>query len=90
MSQGGSRPGLVALAAVAVIVLAVGSATFVTAVVNSRSATRNRSYGAVTCTAPQLPGATVQVTLSDAGNSMMGNRPMMVTLRSPTRDRRSR
>ncbi|MGZ4692045.1 MAG: sulfocyanin-like copper-binding protein [Acidimicrobiales bacterium] len=73
---------LVVLAVIAVGVLAVGSATLVTAVVNRRASVRNRAFGAVSCTAPQLPGATVDVTLSDGGGSMMGRRPMMVTLRA--------
>jgi uncharacterized cupredoxin-like copper-binding protein len=82
MSPSGPRRGLVALAVLAVVVLSVGSATLAVAVVNSHTATRNRSYGTVTCAAPPLPGQTVEVTLSDAGGSMMGARPMMVTVRT--------
>jgi hypothetical protein len=49
---------------VTVVVLAVGSASFVTAVVNRRASSRNGAYGAVSCSAPQLPGETVNVTLA--------------------------
>jgi uncharacterized cupredoxin-like copper-binding protein len=78
----GRHTGLIIGAVVAVAILAVGSATLVTAVANRRSTVRNGAFGAVTCAAPQLPGATVDVTLADRGNSMMGSRPMMVTLRA--------
>ena len=74
--------GLVAAAVVAVAILAVGSATVITAVVNRRATARNGAYGAISCTAPQLPGAIVTVTMADRGNSMMGRSPMMVTLRA--------
>jgi len=56
------------------VVLAVGSATLITGVVNRRAT--------ITCTAPPLPGKPVNVTLNDLGNSMMGRGPMMVTLRA--------
>ena len=75
------RRGVVALAAILVVVLAVGSATLIAAFVNRRTPFRNSSFGVVTCAAPQLPGETVNVTLSDRGNAMMGRGPMMVTLR---------
>jgi len=74
--------GVVAVAAIVVVVLAVGSATVIVGVINRRATGRNRAFGAVSCTAPQLPGRAVDVTLSDRGNSMMGARPMMVTLRA--------
>lgn len=74
--------GLVPMAIVAVVVLAVGSATLITAVVNRRASVRNGSFGAVSCTAPALPGTAVDVTLSDGGNAMMGRGLMMATLRT--------
>lgn len=40
----------------------------------------NGAYGAITCTAPTLPGATVDVQVTDAGDSMMGQTPMRATL----------
>ena len=90
----GPRRGVVVAAVVAVLVLAVGSATLIVGVVNARTERRNHAFGAVSCTVPQLPGTTVDVTLSDAGNAgmggvggmggngLMGGRPMMVTLRA--------
>ncbi len=79
-SDRGRNRGLIVGAVLAVAILAVGSATLVTAVANRRTTSPNGAYGAVTCTSPQLPGAIVEVTLADAGNSMMGRGPMMVTL----------
>jgi uncharacterized cupredoxin-like copper-binding protein len=73
---------IIAVAAIVVLVLALGSATLIVGVANRRAAVHNRAFGAVTCTAPALPGRTVDVRLSDRGNSMMGARPMMVTLRA--------
>ena len=78
----GRRTGLIIGAAVAVVILALASATLVAAVANRRATVRNGAFSAVTCTAPQLPGRTVDVTLTDRGNSMMGGAPMMVTLRA--------
>ena len=44
------------------------------------------AYGTVTCTAPTLPGATVDVQATDAGHSMMGQNPVPATLlATPTR-----
>ena len=70
------------MAAVAVVLLAVASATLATAVINHRRSRLNHAYGVVACPAPRLPGSTVEVALSDRGNSMMGRGPMMVTMRA--------
>lgn len=70
------------MAAIIVVVLAVGSATLIVGVANRRATVRNRAFGAVTCSVPNLPGRTVEVSLSDRSDSMMGSRPMMVTLRA--------
>ncbi|HEY5155005.1 MAG TPA: sulfocyanin-like copper-binding protein [Acidimicrobiales bacterium] len=78
----GRQRTVTAVAAVVVVVLALASATLIVAVANRRATVRNRAYGAVACDAPSLPGETVVVTLADRGNSMMGARPMMVTLRA--------
>jgi uncharacterized cupredoxin-like copper-binding protein len=74
------RDASVVVAVVVVIAIAVASATVAVAVINHRASVRNRAFGAVTCTAPALPGETVTVELADRGNSMMGPRPMMITL----------
>ena len=38
------------------------------------------AYGTIHCTAPTLPGTTVDVQVTDAGDSMMGQTPMRATL----------
>jgi uncharacterized cupredoxin-like copper-binding protein len=73
---------LVVLAVVGVVLLAVGSATLLAGLLNRNGAVGNRAFGVVTCAAPQLPGETVDVALSDGGNTMMGRGAMMVTLRA--------
>jgi uncharacterized cupredoxin-like copper-binding protein len=52
----------------------------------SRTATpAHGAYGTITCTAPTLPGATVDVQVTDGGDAMMGQTPMLATLSdSPT------
>lgn len=40
----------------------------------------NGAYGTVTCAAPSLPGAAVDIQVTDAGDSMMGQTPMRATL----------
>ena len=40
----------------------------------------NGAYGTTRCTAPTLPGTTVDVQVTDAGDSMMGQTPMRATL----------
>lgn len=83
MTDTPSPPGrkVIAVAAVAVALLAVASATLATTVLNRRRSL-NHAYGVVSCSAPRLPGSTVDVVLSDRGNSMMGRGPMMVTMRA--------
>ena len=72
--------GIAVVAIVAVVVLAIGSATVLVGLAERNG--HNHSYGVVTCVAPRLPGRTVDVLLSDRGNSMMGRTPMMVTLQA--------
>ena len=79
---GGTSRATIVVVLVGVLVLALGSATLLTGAINRSRMGRNRSYGAISCSAPHLPGHTVDVWMSDAGNSMMGTRPMMVTLRA--------
>ena len=81
-TAGGAHRATIAVAVAAVLVLALGSATLLVGAINRARTVRNRSYGTISCSAPHLPGHTVDVWMSDAGDSMMGNRPMMVTLRA--------
>ena len=63
----------------AVVVLAVGSTAFIALLIGSTSPTVKGTVGSG-CSVPSLSGLTVDVTLSDAGDAMMGQEPMMATL----------
>jgi uncharacterized cupredoxin-like copper-binding protein len=76
----GSHTGLITAAIIAGAALLIGTGALV-ALEASRPATpANGAYGTITCTAPTLPGATVDVQVTDAGDSMMGQTPMRATL----------
>ncbi|HZM55041.1 MAG TPA: hypothetical protein VFC03_08465 [Acidimicrobiales bacterium] len=78
-----TAPRSLAIASVvAVVALAVGSATFVALLANGQPSPLNGAQGAVSCPAHRPPGTTVDVTVADAGNSMMGQAPMMATVRT--------
>jgi len=81
-SPSGPGRGVIVAAAVVVVVVAVASGTLATAVINRRRSRLNHAYGLVTCSTPHLAGSTVEVALSDRGNSMMGRGPMMVTMQA--------
>ncbi len=84
MSGGHNRApcGLVVASVVAVVALAVGSGTLVAAVANGQPSPVDGTFGAVSCSAPTAHGTTTEVTITDSGNSMMGQAPMMATLRA--------
>ena len=82
MSSGPGYRGLIIASVVAAAALTVGSAMVVLLVANRGSTTVNGAYGAISCSAPNLPGATVSVRVTDAGDAMMGQAPMMATLRA--------
>jgi len=69
---------------VAVIVagaaLVIGSGAVVALGATQSTTLANGAYGAVTCAAPSLPGATVDIHATDAGDSMMGQTPMRATV----------
>jgi len=44
------------------------------------STTVNGAYGAISCSSPPLPGTTVDVQVTDAGDMMMSQAPMRATL----------
>jgi uncharacterized cupredoxin-like copper-binding protein len=73
---------LIIASVVALVALAVGSAGFVALMANRESSPVNGAYGAVSCSAPHLPGTTVDVTVTDGGDSMMGQVPTMATMRT--------
>ena len=64
----------------AVVALAVASTAFIALLNSSNSPSVNGAFGSISCSVPQLPGLKVNVTLSDAGDSMMNQEPMMATL----------
>jgi len=75
-----SHRGLIIAAVVAGAALLIGTGALV-ALVGTQSATpTSGAYGTITCTAPTLPGTTVDVHLTDTGDSMMGQTPMRATL----------
>jgi uncharacterized cupredoxin-like copper-binding protein len=78
----GSHRSLIIASVVAVLALAVGSAAFIALLVNRQGNPGNGAYGAVSCSAPHLSGSTVEVTVADRGDSMMGQHPMMATMRT--------
>ena len=72
---------LIIASAVAIVALVVGSAALVGVVVTRDSSPVNGAFGLITCSAPQQSGTTVDVTVTDAGESMMGQTPMMASMR---------
>lgn len=80
VSARASHSGLIIAAIVAGVALVIGISALV-ALDDGQSATpANGAYGTITCTAPTLPGTAVDVQVTDAGDSMMGQTPMRATL----------
>lgn len=66
----------------AVLALAIGVSAFVTLVIGSNGPMINNTAGTASCVVPHLDGVKVDVTLSDAGDAMMNQEPMMATITS--------
>lgn len=66
----------------AVLALAVGMTAFVALVTSSTRSMNDDAVGSASCSVPHLGGVKVDVTLSDAGGTMMSQEPMMATLTS--------
>ena len=64
----------------AVVALAIGSTALIALLTSSSGPTVNGAFGFTTCSVPHLAGLEVDVTLSDAGDEMMSQEPMMATL----------
>jgi uncharacterized cupredoxin-like copper-binding protein len=79
VSARASHSGLIIAAIVAGAALVIGSGALV-ALGASQSSPASGAYGTITCTAPTLPGTAVDVQVTDAGDSMMGQTPMRATL----------
>ena len=65
---------------VAGVALLVGTGAVIAIGTWGTSTTVNGAYGAISCSAPTLPGATVEVQVADAGDMMMSQTPMRATL----------
>jgi uncharacterized cupredoxin-like copper-binding protein len=71
---------MVVASIIAAVALAAGTVSVI-ALANDRKTTPvNGAYGAISCTAPTLPGTTISVQTTDAGDMMMGQAPMRATL----------
>jgi len=80
VSARASHRDLVIAAIVAGAALVIGTGSIVALGVSQTATPANGAYGTITCTAPSLPGITVDVQVTDAGDSMMGQTPMRATL----------
>jgi uncharacterized cupredoxin-like copper-binding protein len=80
--------GLLVAAVIAGIALLAGTGAVIALAANDSTGSTgpaNGAYGTVSCTVPTLPGSTVDVQVTDAGDAMMGQMPMRATLvASPT------
>lgn len=80
MSASPRHRGPIVAAVAAGAALVIGSGALVALGASQSSTSANGAYGAITCTAPTLPGTAVDVQVTDAGDSMMGQTPMRATL----------
>jgi len=78
-ARGRLPQGLVALIVAAVVILAAFS-TLAVVTLRGGFGGHNGAFGTVTCDTPSLPGATVNVTESDMGSTMMGGGLMRPSL----------
>jgi uncharacterized cupredoxin-like copper-binding protein len=85
MSVRSSRRRQFIAAVVAGVALLTGTGAIFALGASQSVSPANGAYVATTCTAPPLAGTTVDVLVTDAGDSMMGQAPMHSTLlASPT------
>ena len=75
-----TRPTMIIASIGAVVALAVALTAFIAILNSSTSPTVNDGFGTVSCSVPHLAGLPVDVTLTDAGDAMMSQEPMMATL----------
>ena len=80
MSARASHSGLVAASIVAGAALVLGTGALIALGASQTATPANGAYGTISCTAPALPGTAVDVQVTDAGDSMMGQTPMRATL----------
>jgi uncharacterized cupredoxin-like copper-binding protein len=75
-----TRTAMIVAAIGVVVALAVGSTALIALLNSSTSPTVSGTFGSASCSVPHLSGLNVDVTLSDAGDAMMSQEPMMATL----------
>ena len=80
MSAGHNHRGMVIAAIIAAVALVTGTVAVIALGVDRNATPVNGAYGAISCSAPTLPGSTVGVQVTDAGDMMMGQAPMRATL----------
>lgn len=78
-AQSGHR-GLIVASVIAGAALVVGAVAVVGLGVDRGQNVVNGAYGAVSCSAPTLPGTTISVEAADAGGMMMSQTPMRATM----------
>jgi uncharacterized cupredoxin-like copper-binding protein len=80
MSALPSHRGVIVATVMAGVALVLGTVTFIVLATDRSSTPVNGAYGFVSCSAPAPPGSTVDVQVTDGGDSMMGQVPMRATL----------
>jgi uncharacterized cupredoxin-like copper-binding protein len=80
MSTPPTRRSLVTAIIVGGVALLVGIGTVIALGTWDSSTTVNGAYGAISCSAPALPGTIVDVQVTDAGDMMMSQTPMRAAL----------
>ena len=85
MSAGPDHRGMVIASVIAAVALVTGTVAVIALGIDRNATPVNGAYGAISCSAPALPGTTVGVQVTDAGDMMMGQASMRATLvASPT------
>jgi uncharacterized cupredoxin-like copper-binding protein len=80
VSARASHRGLITASIVAGAALVLGTGALIAIGASQTASPANGAYGTISCTAPTLSGTTVDVQVTDAGDSMMGQTPMRATL----------
>jgi uncharacterized cupredoxin-like copper-binding protein len=80
MTTGSGHRGIVVASVIAAVALIVATGSVIALAGDHRGTQVNGAYGAISCTAPTLPGVTVDVQVTDDGDMMMGRAPMRATL----------
>ena len=85
MSAGRDHRWMVIASVIAAVALVAGTVAVLALGIDRNATPVNGAYGAISCSAPALPGTTVSVQVTDVGDMMMGQAPIRATLvASPT------